>query len=177
MRKFSLVLVLIMVVFTACQHNDNASNQEVLKSQIMVLQKNLMKNFDRIDPVQADSMIVLYKEYANDFPDDSISADYLYRAAGVEMGLERNEACIQTLSLIEKRYSKSDLMPTVLQLKAFIYDTKFQDYDKAKAILNQLIEDYPNDELIPNAKAYRDMIGKDPEELFRKVDSTQALSK
>jgi outer membrane protein assembly factor BamD (BamD/ComL family) len=176
MRLYSIVLVLAMSVLASCNENSNVSSQEELNQNILVLQKRLMKNSASINTEQGDSMIALYKQYAEEFSEDSIAIEYLYRAAGIEMGMERNEACVQTLVLIQERYPKSDLIPSVLQLEAFIYDTQFQDYDKARAILDKLIKDYPNDKLTPNAKAYRDMIGKNPEDLFRKVDSTQALN-
>ncbi|MCK5857101.1 MAG: tetratricopeptide repeat protein [Bacteroidales bacterium] len=176
MRIYSIVLVLGMVLMASCQGLDKDSQQGDLKQQVMHLQERLMKASASIDPAQGDSVVALYKMYAEEYPDDSISVEYLYRAAGVEMGMDKNENCLQTLALIEQRYPNSDLIPSLLQLKAFIYDTKFQDYDKARAAINELVEKYPNDKLTPNAKAYRDMIGKDPEELFRRIDSTQAAN-
>ncbi len=175
MKNYVLLSVLVLGLMISCQQpNQNA--QEILKDQVMVLQKRLMKNSANISISQGDSMVALYKKYANDFPDDSISVEYLYRASGVEMGMDKDKDCLATLAIIEDRYPESDIIPSVLQLKAFIYDTKFQDYDKARAAINELIEKYPNDKLTPNAKAYRDMIGKDPEELFRRVDSAAAAT-
>ena len=176
MRIYSIVLVLGVVLMASCQGLDKDSQQGDLKQQVMHLQERLMKASASIDPAQGDSVVALSKMYAEEYRDDSISVEYLYRAAGVEMGMDKNENCLQTLALIEQRYPNSDLIPSLLQLKAFIYDTKFQDYDKARAAINELVEKYPNDKLTPNAKAYRDMIGKDPEELFRRIDSTQAAN-
>ncbi|RUA25620.1 MAG: hypothetical protein DSY76_06570 [Bacteroidetes bacterium] len=175
--KNKIVLGLLALVFlVSCQQKTSQSTQENLKSKVMVLQKQLMKNTANISVAQGDSMVDLYIEYANTYPDDSISVEYLYRAAGVQMGMEKNKDCLATLTMIEERYPKSDIIPSVLQLKAFIYDTKFQDFDKAKAAIDELIEKFPDDKLVPNAKAYRDMIGKDPEELFRRVDSAEAVT-
>ena len=101
-----------------------------------------------------------------------MSVEYLFRAAEIQMGLNKNEECIKSLSFIQKRYPNSKIMPMLLQFKAFVYDDKLQDFDNARACIDELIEKYPESELIPNAKAYRVMIGKNPEEVFRSMDTT-----
>jgi TolA-binding protein len=124
-----------------------------------------------LDMDKADSMVDLYFEYVEEFPDDTLSVRYLFKAAELQMGMNKNLECINTLTKLQDNYPDCGIMPMVLHFKAFVYDDKFQDFDKARACLDELITKYPNDPLVPNAKAYREMIGKDPNEVFRQNDS------
>jgi len=172
LRNSIIVLGLSMFVFVSCQQTDVKKEAKDLRTELNTLQKELMANPQTLDAVKGDSMVLLYKKYAIKYPNDSMSVEYLFRAAEIQMGLNKNEECIKSLSYIQKTYPNSKVMPMLLQFKAFIYDDKFNDFDKARACMDELIENYPESELIPNAKAYRNMIGKNPEEIFGKMDST-----
>lgn len=171
-RLSSLVWIFGIVVLVSCQESNNQNSVDVLKEKVETYQTQLFQDRNQpLDITKADSMIALYKDFASQYPEDSVSVEYLFKAAEVEMGMNKNDDCINTLSLIQSTYPNHDIIPMVLHFKAFVYDDKFQDFDKARASLDELIEKYPEDKLIENAKAYRDMIGKDPEELFRRADS------
>jgi len=172
-----LFMILGMMIFTSCEQQKPAVKAKNLRDEINNLQSVLFDNRNQtLDMVKADSMVLLYKKYAIEFPNDTMSAQYLFKAAEVEMGIDKNKNCIATLSLIQQRYPDNEIIPMVLHFKAFVYDDKLHDYDKARACLDELIEKYPENSLIENAKAYREMIGKDPAELFEKADSTAAIN-
>ena len=170
MRKiiiFGLLLTLI-----ACGTVGKKKSKEQERASINRMEKELYSTKDgTLDMLKADSMIVMYKSFVAQFPSDSMAVKYLFKAAEVEMGADKNKECIATLSLIQEKYPNADIMPMVLHFKAFVYDDKLQEFDKAKACLDELIENYPNDPLVPNAKAYRNLIGKDPNEIFGQQDS------
>ena len=176
-NKISLVIILMAALFiSACQtKNNNENSMDGQRAAIDAMQTRLYSaSTGAIDMVKADSMIMLYKAFAQDYPSDSMALQYLFKTAEVQMGVNKNMESIATLEQIESQYPDANILPMLLQFKAFIYDDKLHDYDKARATLDELIEKYPNDKLVPNAKAYRNMIGKDPEEMFRKADSTHA---
>lgn len=169
-----LIWVLGVGVLVSCQGSNGEDGAVILKDKVEAYQDQLFQNRNQpLDIAKADSMIMLYKDFASQYPEDSAAVEYLFKAAEVEMGMNKNEDCIGTLSLIQNKYPNHIIMPMVLHFKAFVYDDKFEDFDKARACLDELIQNYPDDKLIENAKAYRDMIGKDPEELFRRADSAQ----
>ena len=167
--------MMLMITFVSCNESKVVETPETLGAKIDNLQAELFSdNTKAIDIVKADSMIDMYLQYAETFPEDSSAVEFLFKAAEVQMGIEKNMECISTLSQIQNKYPEANILPMVLHFKAFVYDDKLKDYDKARASLDELIERYPNDNLVPNAKAYREMIGKDPNEMFRKVDSLNA---
>jgi len=172
LKKSILFIGISTVVLISCQQQSSATDEAAdLRSKLNNLQSRLMKSNQELDMEKADSMVYLYKKYAVMYPNDSLTVEYLFHAAQVQMGMNKNNECIETLNFIQEKYPDAKVMPMLLQFKAFIYDDKFKDYDKAKESLDELIEKYPESELIPNAKAYREMIGKDPEEIFSKSDS------
>ena len=165
-------LALFAIIFTACGSSGKSETEADLMTQISTMEAGLYNSSNGIlDMVKADSMVDLYEAFVAAFPSDSLSPRYLFKTAELQMGMNKNEDCIATLSRIQNEYPDCAFMPTVLHFKAFVYDDKFQDYDKARACLDELIEKYPDDPLIPNAKAYRNMIGKDPNEVFKQQDS------
>jgi tetratricopeptide (TPR) repeat protein len=177
LRNSILFMTLALFILTSCQQQTTAEKAADLRNEISKLQQQLFENrTEAMDLVKADSMIMLYKKYAITYSNDTLAVDYLFKAAEVEMGVNKNEDCIATLTLIQNKYPDNEIIPMVLHFKAFVYDDKFEDFDKARATLDELIENYPNNSLIENAKAYRNMIGKDPAELFEKADSAAVVN-
>ncbi len=177
LKKTVLFLALGLIILTSCQEQNTADKAKNQRAQIEEMEQHLFEIREQtLDLVLADSMILLYKKYAIEYPNDSASVDYLFKSAEVEMGINKNQDCLNTLTLIQNSYPDNEIIPTVLHFKAFVYDDKFQEFDKARACLDELINNYPEDRLIENAIGYRNMIGKDPQELFRKADSTQAVA-
>ena len=169
-----LIIFGLLLTLMACGTATKKKSKEEERANLNRLEKELYAARDgMVDMVKADSMIVLYKEFAAQFPSDSMAVKYLFKAAEVEMGADKNKDCIATLSLIQEKYPDADIMPMVLHFKAFVYDDKLQEFDKAKACLDELIENYPDDPLVSNAKAYRNLIGKDPNEIFGNQDTLQ----
>ena len=171
---FALITLLFL---TSCQTEVKKElTIEDHRMEVEQYQKELFSaEYTALDVFKADSMILLYKSYAEEYPEDSMSIQYLFKAAEVQMGIDKDLDCIATLSQIQNTYPDSKIIPMLLQFKAYVYDEKLHEYEKAIMIMDELIENYPDDKLIPNAKAYRDMIGKDPQELFQRADSTQSI--
>lgn len=174
MKKLSLVVVLsiVAILFTTSCGETVKQSPDDMQAGIESLQKELFSdNTKALDISKADSMINLYLDFANTYPEDSMALEFLFKAAEVQMGINKGMECIATLSKIQNTYPDAKIMPMVLHFKAFVYDDKIQDFDKARACLDELIENYPEDNLVPNAKAYREMIGKDPNEMFMNADA------
>jgi TolA-binding protein len=175
MNKNQLIRFVGFLLFaafvSACGTPSTNNTERDVKSDVTNLEQELYSSKGMLDMDKADSMVDLYFEYVEEFPDDTLSVRYLFKAAELQMGMNKNLECINTLTKLQDNYPDCSIMPMVLHFKAFVYDDKFQDFDKARACLDELITKYPNDPLVPNAKAYREMIGKDPNEVFRQNDS------
>jgi len=113
---------------------------------------------------------VLYKEYAVKYPEDSVSVKYLFKAAQVEVGLGESLVAIHTLDTLINRYPNAEIIPNVLQFKAFIYDDRLDRVNKAAAALDIIIEKYPDCDIIDNVKAYKETLGKSPEEIILEME-------
>ena len=176
LKTWVAVLSISMLVLTSCEQTSVKNEAKDMRSELNRLEKELMQGNQTLDLVKGDSMVVLYKKFAVKYPNDSMSVEYLFRAAEIEMGMDKNEECIATLNNIQRLYPNSEKIPLLLQFKAFVYDDKFKAYNKARACLDELIENYPDNVLVENAKAYRNMIGKDPNEMFQELDTTQTAN-
>ena len=63
-------------------------------------------------------------------------------------------------------YPDFEKAPTVLFLKAFVYDDQLQDYTNAKKYYELFLEKYPNNEFTDDAEISLKNLGKTPEELI-----------
>jgi len=93
--KFSVIFIILgLVIFSSCQQQAPIVSAQNLRDEIAAMQDKLFNNPQQaLDIAKADSMIMLYKKYAIEYPKDSLSANYLFKAAEVEMGVEKNQNC------------------------------------------------------------------------------------
>ncbi len=116
-------------------------------------------------------IVKLYVDYANQYPEDSLSMRYLFQCAQVNVGLGLAPEAINNLDTLVARYPDTDLAPSALQFKAFILDEKMRRFQKAEEVINELIEKYPNCDIIDNAKAYKETLGKSPEQIIKDMEA------
>ncbi len=115
----------------------------------------------------------LYREFADKYSEDSLSADYLFKAADLALGMRQATKAIESLNLLRERYPDSDQGEAALFMQAFIYDTEMNDKDKAKSIYKEFMEKYPGHPLHSSAKASYEQLaaGLSDEELIRLFES------
>jgi TolA-binding protein len=65
-------------------------------------------------------------------------------------------------------YPSSEYAPSGLFMAGFIYANELQNFEAAKAIYQQFLNEYPEDELAASAKAELDFMGLSPEEILQK---------
>lgn len=168
MKTAKLVVIIIVSIVLASCGNGKKPLAEKNKSisEILEKEKKLML-IDEPDADLADEMIKLYKSYADKYPQDSITPEYLFRAAEIAMNFGRAYEAIEFLSKIEKDYKKFDKYPASIFLKAFIYENYIGDISKATDYYTIFLEKYPNHKLSKDAEAALSYIGLDDDELIK----------
>ena len=122
-----------------------------------VIQANEHKLFNdstkMLNPGVSDEQLTAYKEFANAFPDDSISPAYLFKAADLAHGMKKNREAIEIYKTFISKYPDHPKTAPSLFLEAFIYDSELKQKDTAKIIYKQFLEKYPSHPLASSAKA------------------------
>ena len=93
--------------------------------------------------VEAEEMLEKYQEFAEKYPDDSLSPTYLFKAAFLAASLPEYKKQIEIFDQIAAKYPKTDYAPQALALAAKSYSDYLNDNNKAKEYLMRLKNEYP----------------------------------
>ena len=130
-----------------------------------------------IDREKVGELIDIYVSFADKYPEDPKSADYLYNAANVSMNLMNSQKAIILFDRVMTEYPDYEKNAECLFMKGFIYDNNLKDYDKAKEIYEEFLERYPDDEFADDARASINNLGKSLEEIIEEFEQkNQAIS-
>ncbi len=171
MKRIVLILSVPFFGLIACQ-----TAQEKLTDKIMANERALFNDtLKTLNDSIALKTIELYGSFANQFPEDSNSVEYLFKSADLALGIQRASIALESLRLLIEKYPKSDKASSALFMQAFINETVLQDKEKAKELYLGFIEKYPAHPLHLSAKAsYEQLVaGLSDEELIRQFEIRQ----
>lgn len=160
MKKLGLIL-LIGVIVTACSSEpkepikkDKSAIQKELVAKINQTEEKLFKAEDKsLNYNDAKLVVELYKEYANNFPLENQSPEYLFKAVDVSMGLQDFLGAKKILDRITRDYGNFDKIVEVYYLKAFIYDVHLNEKGNAQEAYQYVIDTYPESKWADDASA------------------------
>jgi TolA-binding protein len=115
-------------------------------------------------------MIQAYLDYANAWPKDTISAEYIFKAAEIAMNMNKSAMAIDYYNRILLNYPDFSKRPYCIFLQAFILENQMKQYDQAKARYQEFIDKYPGHVLVKDAQASIENMGKPIEELIKEWD-------
>lgn len=169
MNRFPFFLALLF--FFSC-----SSPREEALERIAQLEQEL-KSDSSLSPSadKASAMMKAYTEFADTYPSDSLSSEYLFRAADLAQGIHHEQAAVRMYERIRKDYPASKRAAAALFMEAFVLDYNLGEKDKAKRKYAEFIAAYPDHALTPSAKASLDQLnlGLTDEELVRMWEKNQ----
>lgn len=165
MRTGIYFIVFSVILFSCTSPRDKAINE------IIELEKSVYSDTTGIiDKTKVAELIDHYVSYADKYPEDSKSPEYLYNAANVSMNLMNSQKAITLFNRIMKEYPGYEKNAECLFMTGFIYDNNLQDFDKAKEIYEEFLDKYPDDEFADDAQASIDNLGKSLEEIIEEFE-------
>lgn len=145
--------------------------QQKMQAQITDMEKVLFKDATQIpDPVAADSMIKMYLSYADQFQDDTLSPEYLFRAGDIANGIGKHKDALGYFGKVQ-RYPNYKKMPTALFLQGFISENYLSDMDAARRYYEKFLKQFPNHKLANDVKNSLNNLGKTPEQLIQEFEA------
>ena len=163
MKKI-IVLLLIAGFFVGCNSNDPMKRINELEKQAFATEK-------AIDPVIASDLVFAYCDYADANPSDAMAPEYLFKAMDVSMNLNEPQHTIYIIDKLLKQYPDYPRTQAALFVKAFIFETKYNNIDMAKKLYEQYLEQYPNGEFANDCRASIENLGLTLEELVKKFEN------
>lgn len=112
--------------------------------------------------------INLYRQFATDFPEDSLAPVYMMRAADLSLNLGQTEQAIDLLDSIINLYPGFEDLAGCMFLKGYAYESG-EMYDEAREAYSQFVNEYPDHYLAQDTKKMLPYIGMSPEAMFEAI--------
>jgi tetratricopeptide (TPR) repeat protein len=130
---------------------DAAKRQEML-TQIQDLHTQAFEEDVRMDRSVGHDLMKSYIAFANAFPKDSLTAEYLFEAADIGRELGRHQQAINLYQNVHDGYPSFKGRAEAAFLIGFIYQTGLNDRIMAEKHYNKVIELHPESEWAKAAK-------------------------
>jgi outer membrane protein assembly factor BamD (BamD/ComL family) len=168
MKKLSVLFFTLTVVLFSCKPSKEKLQQQVTKAEGELFQGD--KGQFGIDTAKANTTIAAYEAYAEAFKDDTLSPEYLFRAADLQRSMRKTDKSVALYDRIIAEFPKSSRAPYSLFLKGFMYENETQEIDKAREIYHQFLATYPEHQLADDVAFSLKNLGKTPEELIKQFE-------
>ena len=123
------------------------------------------------DKVKADSLMVMYKNFIEKNPKDSMSPGYLFKAANVAMNMGDGNKAILLFDQYLQNYPEQKKAPLCLFFKGFVCENVLHNLDKARETYLLFLEKYPSNDFTKDAKMALLNLGKTPEMLVKEFEA------
>lgn len=173
MNRLFLIASISIIFFASCNSNVNTKTEKTvnLVDSINYYETILFANSDgniKID--EAIKLANFYKKFAINNVNDSVSPYYLFKSADIFMNMNKANDAINSFNLILEKYPNFEKTPSVLFLKAFIFEDQLTDYVNAEKYYKQFLEKYPKSEFADDAEISLKNLGKTPEQLIEEFE-------
>lgn len=168
-KVFYLLSTLLFMMITGCRSSSEAEKTS-LNSQIQSLEKKLFGQDANYNDQDARKLMQLYLRYADSLPADSVSPDYLFKAADISLYQQTGQQTVGILDQLITEYPGHRHHPMSVFLKAFVYDTKMGDTAAARRFYTSFLQEFPEHEFADDATFALRNLGKSPEDLIREFE-------
>jgi tetratricopeptide (TPR) repeat protein len=150
-----------LLLITACK----SQRQKALDS-ITIIEQEAFTESGMIDPQMVNNLTQAYIDFADQFPEDSLAPEYIFKAGDIFMNTNRSNNAIKMYNRIIEDYSDYRKSPEALFLKGYVYENNLGRLDQARAIYEEFLGKYPDNDFAKDAEISLKYLGKSPEELI-----------
>lgn len=157
---------LLAIGLLACGGNTKKLTQEDLKKA----EASLFNEDRSIKVEEAPKVAEKYCQFVEQNPDDSTAATWLFHAMEINVMLKNADKSIELCNQLTEQYPDSEWAPrALLYVGSFVYDDILNDTAQAHAMYQKLIDDYPNDRLVEDAKKSIEYLGLTSEQIMARI--------
>jgi outer membrane protein assembly factor BamD (BamD/ComL family) len=168
MKAFKAIALLILAgtILLSCSDPRNDDIEKITQMENdLFSEESSLDNMDK-----AKGLIDEYTLFADQYPEDTLSPEFLFRAADIAMNINRGEMAINIYNRILKSYPDFRKAPECLFLKAYVYENNLGQLNKARVYYQEFIDKYPENDFADDAEISIQNLGKSPEELIREFE-------
>lgn len=172
MRTIKLLIALSLVIsaLVACSPSQTKQINEIKQLEKVV--------GEAFDTVKMNQLVLLYDTYISQFPEDTLSDDYLFQAANLCRVLKNGEKALKYYTLLIQNYPQSEFVPECYFFRGVVYEEVMYDTGAAALSYKEFINAFPNHPLAKDAELSLQYVGKSPDEIvemFKNNDVSDTL--
>lgn len=168
MKKL-VFLLFTFVCFFAYSCSKDVKEED--RKKIQDLELSTLQDASVISCEKADSLVNSYLDYVKNYPEDSLCATYLYRAADV---LANTKRCLESIKLYDRliaEYPNDAYVESAYFLKGVVYSQTCLNKEMAAESFEVFIKKYPNSKMCQEARMLMMMdTMKDEMDLIRQFE-------
>ena len=147
----------------------SCNNQEKERTNILELEKNMVDENGVLNAASADKLIEAYLNYANQFPNDVMSPEFLFKAVDISVAYNalNPQKTIDITNVLIDNYPDFEMTPMAMFIKGFVYENQMKNYEKALETYHKFLERYPDNPMAADVQTTINNIGIPLEELIK----------
>jgi outer membrane protein assembly factor BamD (BamD/ComL family) len=163
MKKLATVIILAATLLVAC-----GPTREERIEQIEDFEDSIFESTVAADEGTADQLTALYTAFADKYPDDTLSPQFLLKAAEIQSNVLHTDRAVELFDRIINNYPDFEHVPICYFLKGIAYESN-SEFDKAKAAYQTFVDKYPDHYMADQTRKMIPQVGMSPEEMLDQI--------
>lgn len=155
-----------LVMLSSCEPPQNKLRTRIADVEAIVMADSIAD----ISVSKGDSLIAMYLDYNEKYKDDTLCADYFFRAAELSLKIGKPEQAVDLFGSI-RRFPNYRKTARALFMQGFIAENNLHDINSAKEFYEKFLTQYPNNAMADDVKLTLANIGMSPEELVKSFEA------
>jgi TolA-binding protein len=185
MKKILLAGISLGFLLASCQSPEEKAAEKAKQDSITAIDtklkhkravdsaENVMRADKTYNMKNAMGTLKTYNDYIRAYPADTLTAEYLFRAADLAMGAKQYTESANYLETILDQHKGYRKYADACFVAAFVYDTYLENVnhggDRAKQLYQFIIDNYPNTSYAEQSKVLITYIGTSDEEMINDI--------
>ncbi len=168
------IMCLAGILMMSCQGKKQQLKKKIEKKETKLYSDTAQQNFN-ID--RAHTTAKLYRQYAREFPQDSIAPKYLFKAVELYKFIGKYDVALKVLDSLYQEFPDYDKRPYCLFLQGFIYENNLNELNKAQQKYQTFLKKYPDHKLRDDVKFSLKNLGRSPKAIIDSLENKKEQSK
>ena len=166
MRNTLKIMVFAVLAFGLFACGEKKLTQDDMKAaEKTLMNENWTMNMD-VAPQVAEK----YCKFVEQNPDDPTAPTWLFHALEINVALKNVDKSVELCDQLIAQYPESKWSPKSLMLMgSYLYEDQLNDTAMAHKAYQRLIDEFPNDSLVKDARILIDCLGLTDEEKWNKI--------
>ena len=162
MKKIA-ILAFATILMVAC-----GPSREKRIDQIENFEDSIFESAIAADPNTADQLTEMYVAFADKYPGDSLSPQYLMKAADMQSNVLHTDRALSLFDRVINEYPDYEEVPMCYFLKGNALELNSQ-IDEARAAYEEFLAKYPDHYMAEQTRMMLPRIGMSPEEMLADI--------